>query len=531
MMRLDELIEDLRDESALWDTLSADSDDDADAVRTVFAWSYRALPEPAARLFRLLGLHPGNEFGADAVAILADTDVRDARRQLDVLVGAHLVNQPAPGRYELHDLLRAYATDQVRQLNDAQSRSAALRRILTWYLHAADAAQRRIAGFDAYPLHDPAPPDMSVPEFLTYEAALRWYQTENTNLVGATRAAAAADLHPIAWRLAAVLSGIYMHQNAFEDWLATGHIGVDSAARDNNLTAQADAYASLGTAYLQSGRLDDAEASQREALAVRQRLDDRRGEAVSLNALGLIGLRTRRLDDAVSSFDRGRASFRELGDRRWAALLQSNLAQTLWELQRYAEAEPLLDEALAVFRDLGDRSSEGNALFLLSRLRRETGDPAAARTAIERALAIAEEDENQVWQAHWLVEFGDVQRAADQPADALVSYQQAASIQRRLGDRSREATAIEAAGHAYEDMGRVAEATDFYTVAAGTHRDLHDQWREAQALSNLANAFDRQGDTTQARSRRQEALPLLDGFDDPRAATLRHALRRQLAAD
>jgi tetratricopeptide (TPR) repeat protein len=115
--------------------------------------------------------------------------------------------------------------------------------------------------------------------------------------------------------------------------------------------------------------------------------------------------------------------------------------------------------------------------------------------------------------------------------DALVSYQQAASIQRRLGDRSREATAIEAAGHAYEDMGRVAEATDFYAVAAGTHRDHHDQWREAQALSNLANALDRQGDTTRARSRRQEALPLLDGFDHPGAATLRHALRRQLAAD
>ncbi|WP_432825698.1 NB-ARC domain-containing protein [Dactylosporangium sp. CA-092794] len=107
MMRLEELIADLRDESALWDALTAESDDDADAVRTVFAWSYRALPEPAARLFRLLGLHPGNEFGLPAAAALAGISISHARQQLDVLAGAHLLEQRAPGRYEFHDLLRA----------------------------------------------------------------------------------------------------------------------------------------------------------------------------------------------------------------------------------------------------------------------------------------------------------------------------------------------------------------------------------------------------------------------------------------
>jgi len=100
MMRLDELIADLRDESGLWDALTAEGDDDADAVRTVFAWSYRALPEPAARLFRLLGLHPGNEFGLPATAALAGISAPHARQQLDVLIGAHLLEQPAPGRYE-----------------------------------------------------------------------------------------------------------------------------------------------------------------------------------------------------------------------------------------------------------------------------------------------------------------------------------------------------------------------------------------------------------------------------------------------
>ena len=78
-MPLDELIADLRSESALWDALTAE-ESEGEAVRTVFAWSYRALPADTARLFRLLGLHPGAEFGSSAVAAMVGTSVTSARR-------------------------------------------------------------------------------------------------------------------------------------------------------------------------------------------------------------------------------------------------------------------------------------------------------------------------------------------------------------------------------------------------------------------------------------------------------------------
>lgn len=79
-LRLDDLISDLRDESALWDTLSTGIDEEAEAVRSVFAWSYRALSAHSARLFRLLGLHPGAEFGLAAAAALGDLPHHRARR-------------------------------------------------------------------------------------------------------------------------------------------------------------------------------------------------------------------------------------------------------------------------------------------------------------------------------------------------------------------------------------------------------------------------------------------------------------------
>ncbi|MFD7501731.1 AAA family ATPase [Streptomyces sp. NPDC059850] len=99
-MGLDELIADLRDESGLWEALSTGEEQDADAVRSVFAWSYRALSPDAARLFRLLGLHPGPEFGIEAVAALAGVSVRKARQGLDVLVGAHLLEHTGPDRFD-----------------------------------------------------------------------------------------------------------------------------------------------------------------------------------------------------------------------------------------------------------------------------------------------------------------------------------------------------------------------------------------------------------------------------------------------
>ncbi len=97
-MPLDELIRDLRDESALWTALTAEENEEADAVRAVFAWSYRALDPAAARMFRLLGLHPGSEFSLPAAAALAGEPANQVRQRIDALVGAHGPDERQRGR-------------------------------------------------------------------------------------------------------------------------------------------------------------------------------------------------------------------------------------------------------------------------------------------------------------------------------------------------------------------------------------------------------------------------------------------------
>ncbi len=519
-MSLDELINELRNETTRWNVLTVDAEEGSDAMRSVFEWSYQALPSEAARLFRLLGLHPGNEFGLAAVASLADAEPAQVRGLLQTLVRAHLLERRPGGRYEFHDLLRDYAAELVRRETSETDRSEARSRCLAWYLHTADAAQRAIYPHDRWVLDDHVPAPAATLAFDGYETAFRWYRTESANLVTATRVAAEAGHPQIAWRLAVVLRAIYMHHNAFDAWDTTARIAINAARASGEQSGEAEALDNLGKVAFQALHLDEAENCHQAALTIRRQLRDRHGTAMSINALGLLGLRRRRLDEAEAHFAQAAEIFHELGERRWTALMRSNLAETLCELGRGPEAGEIIEQALADFRELGDNFGEGNALFLLSWARRESGDPEAAAHAISDALSIADAEDNQLWQGHWLAESARVELARGHPETALRLSQESAAVQRRLGDTAREAHALDGAGEACQALGRFDEAAQFHRRAIAVYQDLDAHWRLAHAVEHLASALDALGEHEPARAAREGALDLLAEFDDPQATAL-----------
>jgi hypothetical protein len=124
----------------------------------VFSWSYQSLPAPAAALFRILGIHPGPDISELAAAGLAGLDIAQARRLMALLAGACLITEHAPGRYALHDLLRAYAAEQASALDPPEVRRAAIGRVLGYYLNTAVAADRLLN-----PQRDPVSPDPPQP--------------------------------------------------------------------------------------------------------------------------------------------------------------------------------------------------------------------------------------------------------------------------------------------------------------------------------------------------------------------------------
>lgn len=126
-LRISGLVRDLAEEHRRLDVLST-GDDDPTTLRSVFSWSYRTLPPETARAFRLLGLHPGFTISTAAAAALTGTATADAGRHLDALAGVHLLTEVDRQRYQVHDLLRAYAAERAAADEPPVERQVALRR-------------------------------------------------------------------------------------------------------------------------------------------------------------------------------------------------------------------------------------------------------------------------------------------------------------------------------------------------------------------------------------------------------------------
>ncbi|MFF2807677.1 tetratricopeptide repeat protein [Streptomyces sp. NPDC058000] len=527
-LRLDDLLADLRDESGLWDALSTGLDEEAEAVRTVFAWSYRALPQHSGRLFRLLGLHPTPEFGLHAAAALADLTLSRARQLLDDLVGAHLLEQTGPDRYQFHDLLRAYASDQAHDEEPAAEREAALRRALDWYLHTADAAQSWLQPSED---HVPLPQAITLlPSlaFADYDGAADWAERERATFPHLVRAAAAAGLHQHAWQLTATLWNALSASASFADWLDFGHVGLASVEHVNDSDGQLLLLSQLGMSHRSVNQLDQAVEYLNRALALARTAQKRIDEAHALNLMGLIHLRARRLEAAAAHFAQAIDIFRDVDGARWAAFALSNVAGAHLEAGHLEEADAAIQAALAAHRALEIQQSIGNALWLAAELHRERDETEAAREAIDEALGIALSLRNRGLEGFWLLTLGGIQRAAGQHGDALASYQRSAMLHRRLGDRSREALAWRGTGRTYSAMDRCGEAAAFHRQAVAVHRDLGDEWELAVELDHLAAAV-RPQDPEAARAHWAEALTHLTSYTDSRAAAMRSRLEGRLA--
>jgi DNA-binding SARP family transcriptional activator len=162
-----------------------DGGDLATNVRAVFSWSYCALSTDAARLFRLLGLHPGPDITIPAAASLAGIPSERARVLLAELARAHLVTEHSPGRYGLHDLLRAYAIEQAHTQDSDGAHDAAVGRILDHYLHTAHAAATLIDPYFAPVDPEPPQPGVIVGEPASADDALGWFMAERATLLAA----------------------------------------------------------------------------------------------------------------------------------------------------------------------------------------------------------------------------------------------------------------------------------------------------------------------------------------------------------
>ncbi|MBR7828171.1 tetratricopeptide repeat protein [Actinospica sp. MGRD01-02] len=526
-MPLRALIEDLRDESGLWDALTTEDGEEADAVRAVFAWSYRVLPPAAARAFRRLGLHPGPHFAVPAAAAVTDQQPDGVSALLDLLVGAHLLEQTGAQRYQFHDLLRAYAADQARREESPDEQRAALTRLAAWYLHSTLAALRAAGSFNPPQLGQLPESAITPMAFDTYDAALSWHRAEQANLLAVVRAAAAAGLDQLAWQLPAALHGLNVAHNPLDDWTQMATIGIDAAQRLGDRRAQALLHESLGIAHAAAGRLEPAAAEHRAALTLRSELADPPGVAASAHNLGLVHLQRRELDQALANFEQTLDFAKQPGNEAWQAPALCCLAYVHAEAGDLEPAARLAEQSLA---ELANRSAAAylrvDPLLLLARIDRETSRYDRATAHLDQAAAVVEQLDHPALEHAVLLERAELARARGEHERALELYWQYQNQQRSVGDPTRQALAYDGAGLSLQALGRLEEAIEFHLAATLLNRHPVAPWQLSASLSHLADALERNAEIGRAEAARAEAYSLLEPFVDRRATALREHVRR-----
>jgi tetratricopeptide (TPR) repeat protein len=410
----------------------------------VLFWSCRQLSEVAARMFRLLGVHPGPDISAPAAASLAGIPVPEARRALAELSGAHLIAEAAPGRFGFHDLLRAYAGELASTGPAAAESGPAMRRLLDHYLITANTAYPLL-----YPARDPlALGDVepaTTPERVTSRAQARaWFAAEHQVLVAAAERAAATDFGAYAWQLPAAMSEFLDREGHWHD-LAVSH---------------------------------------QSALAAAERSGDHLGLAHAHHGLALACLRLRCYDEARAHLKQAIDAFRRLGERAAEARSRIFLGSACGEQGQHATARQHVEHALRLYRGLGHPAGQAHALHRVGWHSAALGDYQSALGCCQQALVLHRELGNALGEAHTWDHLGYVRDHLGQHDDAVGCYQRALGLLRVVGDRSEQAGVLTRLGDAHRALGDRPAAREAWQQALAVLDDLHHPGA-AQVVSRL----------------------------------------------
>lgn len=406
--------------------------DTAGRFDAVFGMSLHQLDAGQRRMFRLLGVLPGADFDAGVAGALADVPGARVGAVLDELVDAHLLQELAPGRFRMHDLIRQYAAELAA--DEEPQAGAALRRVLHHYLERAVAHDRTLPS-----PHRPQPAAGDPAQ------AMAWFDLEYVNLVACFDAAVRLGVDEVVAELPQAMRVWFFRHRGTDDQVRMLEAAADAARRLGRDRERAALLADLGFAHAAAGRLTGALAAYEAA----ERGDPDEDLAATLALrIGLVRRDLGDLPEAQARLRRARDLFEKLG--RPAGQSQA-LAFDGWvtlHLGRRAEAVELARASVA----LAGGPAQVTGLVTLG-LALAPDDPAEALRTLHEALRLSREHNLQHNQAWCHNAIGIALRLTGAPEEALEHHRQALALLEPLAEVQLEIDCR----HAYAETCRAAD--------------------------------------------------------------------------
>jgi tetratricopeptide (TPR) repeat protein/DNA-binding XRE family transcriptional regulator len=405
-----------------------DAGDPGSSVRAVFSWSIRQLSPAAARMFRLLGVHPGPDISVPAAASLAGITEAGAGRLLRELARGHLITEHVPGRYACHDLLRAYAAEQAQRTGSAAGRREATGRVLDHYLHTAARAALVL-----YPAKEPvvlAPPRPGAApgQPVDPRQALAWFEAEHQVVLAAVTLAAGSGFDAHAWQLPWAMAPFLQARGHWQEWAATQRTALAAAARLGDTAAQALCGRLLANACIYLGDHDEARGHYASSLALYQRLGNRLGQAKIQQTLGVLAERQGRYADALGHAEQALRLYQAIGDKANEAEALNTVGWHHALLGDYQQAREFCRRALTLSAETGNSRLEGDAWDSLGYAEHHLGNLGEAAACYQHALSRYQISGDSFQESGTLTHLGDTRHAAGEHAQAREAWQQALAI-------------------------------------------------------------------------------------------------------
>jgi len=435
------------------------------SLRAVVDHSWRLLDRDARQVFQQLAIFRGGFRREAAEAVVAlnmeHVAVQHNPHQrvlhnvsfsmlnlLAALVDKSLLRRNSSGRYELHEFVRQYAGQQLRESGTNEQVRA---RHLAFFLALAEQAE---------------------PELVRSRSKL-WMErleAEAENLRGALEWCRISHDAERWLRLAGALWTYWEGRGLLHEglgWLE-GALAIGMGARVLPGLAQR-----LGRRFWTA--------------------------AASARAQALIGIShlSRRYGDYARALARAEECAQlcgELGDRWGRAAALQIWGRLLRDQGDYARGEPLLEQALAIYRELGDQQAIGFSITTLAILAACQDDHARATALNEEALALFRASHDPLGSAFVMQNLGGIAFHQGQHARATTLLEESLTLFREASHRPAGANSLDTLGKIAETQGDYVAAQAFYQECLALRREMGNLRDILHLLDRLRSVAEAQGD-------------------------------------
>jgi len=416
--------------------------DEATSLRAVLSLSLRQLTAPASRTLALLAVHAGPGITIPAAASLTAIPVSQARKYIFELVNASLIIEHMPGRYQLHDLIHAYAAEHAEATLAPGEARAAIHRGLSHYLQTAADGVARLSAEIHLPGIDVEPPaaGTTAEQLISAPQLMAWLRAEHQSILAACAQAMECGFYAEAWQLSYYLSIHLDYNGHWADWSRSAHLALDAAQELADPRARAWTLLRLGRRSTKLEVFDRAAAQLTEALHLFVQSGDKHGQSFALYYLAS----SNTLDGAVRDSDQLRHSladaeqavrlFRETGNTPWLGFGLTAAALFHARLGQYEQARECTSESLRLHNATGSMLGLCDTHHIVGTINAMDQKYVDAIAAYQQAISYGMAGNLSPWKVAMILgALGDALLEANDMPSARLAWQQRLNLCESLG--------------------------------------------------------------------------------------------------